>query len=63
VVRRGEDGPAVTAGARTAVGDSLIGYWVVDVASDDRLIEIADSIVNYAGQVELRPVMDGPPDV
>jgi hypothetical protein len=63
VVHRGDDGPTVTTGPYSTSGESLIGYWVVDVATDARLLEIADSIVTYSGQVELRPVLDGPPDV
>jgi hypothetical protein len=42
--------------------ESLIGYWIVDVASEARLIEIASRIVQWSEVVELRPVMDAPPD-
>jgi hypothetical protein len=62
VVRRGDDRPSVTTGPYVTAGESLIGYWVVDVASDERLLDIAGRVVTYAGQVELRPVVDEPPD-
>jgi hypothetical protein len=44
-VRAQPDGDAlVTEGLRTGAKDSLIGYWVIDVASPERMIEIATRI-------------------
>jgi hypothetical protein len=43
--------------------ESLIGYWIVDVETDERLMDLASRIVVYSGKVELRPVMDGPPEL
>ena len=41
----------------------LIGYWVVDVENEARVIEIASQIVAYAGVVEVRPVPHAPPEM
>jgi hypothetical protein len=40
-----------------------VGYWVVDVASEERAVEICSSIVKYSQVVELRAIPDGPPEV
>ena len=57
-----ENGAAVVSDGEIAgPGASLIGYWVVDVASEARVIEIASQIVVYSGVVEVRPVPDAPP--
>lgn len=43
--------------------ESLVGYWIVDVESETRAIEIASRIVDYVKQpIEVRQVMDAPPD-
>jgi hypothetical protein len=60
VVRRTDDGPVVTDGPYAESKESLIGYWVLDVADEDRLMEICASIVHYSEQVEVRPVMEPP---
>ena len=58
-----ENGAAVVSDGEIAgPGASLIGYWVVDVASEARVIEIASQIVVYSGAVEVRPVPDAPPE-
>ena len=58
-----ENGAAVTTDGEIAgPGASLIGYWVVDVESEARVIEIAAQIVAYSGVVEVRPVPDAPPE-
>ena len=36
--------------------ESLIGFWVLDVADEARILEIAGRIVKYSGLVEVRPV-------
>jgi hypothetical protein len=51
------DGPvAVTDGPFAETKESLIGFWIVDVDSDERLREIAARIVKYSGVVEVRPL-------
>jgi len=43
--------------------ESLVGYWIVDVDSEARAIEIATRIVDFVKQpIEVRRVMDAPPD-
>ena len=43
---------------------SLIGFWVVEVASEARALEIAARIVAFIeAPVEVRPVPSGPPEV
>lgn len=63
LVKQTPDGVVTSDGPYAEAKESLIGYWVVDVASEDRAIEICSSIVKYAGAVELRRVQDGPPEV
>lgn len=55
--------PVATDGPFAESKESLIGYWIVDVESEARTVEIASQIVQYAGVVELRQVAEGPPDV
>ena len=43
--------------------ESLVGYWIVDVESEERAIEIASRIVAFVkAPIEVRRVMDAPPD-
>jgi hypothetical protein len=43
--------------------ESLVGYWIVDVENEDRAIEIASRIVDFVKvPIEVRRVMDAPPD-
>ena len=43
--------------------ESLVGYWIVDVEDEDRAIAIASRIVDFVKvPIEVRRVMDGPPD-
>lgn len=43
--------------------ESLVGYWIVDVENEARAIEIASRIVDFVKvPIEVRPVMDAPPD-
>jgi hypothetical protein len=55
--------PVTTDGPFGESKESLVGYWVLDVADEARIIEIAGQIVQYARQVEVRQVMDAPPEV
>jgi hypothetical protein len=61
-VRLADGITVATEGPFAEAKESLIGYWVVDVASEARAIEIAGRIARYAPQVEVRRVMDAPPE-
>jgi hypothetical protein len=43
--------------------ESIVGYWVLDVDSEARAVEICGRIVKYARSVELRQVADAPPEM
>jgi hypothetical protein len=43
--------------------ESLIGFWVVDVDSEARAIEICSRIVDWSGTVELRRVGEAPTEL
>ena len=62
-VRLADGVPVVTDGPFAESKESLVGYWVLDVESEERLVEIAGRIVRYSGVVELRRVADGPPEI
>lgn len=53
----------VTDGPFAEAKESIVGYWVLDVASEDRAHEIARSIAAYSGVVEVRPLAEEPPQV
>lgn len=63
LVKQTPDGVVTTDGPYAESKESLVGYWVVDVASEERAVEICSSIVKYSQVVELRAIADGPPDV
>jgi hypothetical protein len=54
-------GVVISDGPYAGAKESLIGFWVVDVASEDRVYEVAAKIASCAGQVEVRPALDTPP--
>jgi hypothetical protein len=55
--------PVATDGPYAESKESLVGYWIVDVDSEARVIEIASRIVDYVkAPIEVRQVMDAPPD-
>ena len=59
-----EDGTVVTTdGPYAESKESIVGYWVLDVDSEDRAVEICGRIVRYARSVELRQVADAPPEL
>jgi hypothetical protein len=59
-----QDGAVVVSdGPYAEAKESLVGYWILDVESDERLFEICARIVHYSRQVEVRRIMDGPPEV
>lgn len=53
----------VTDGPFAEAKESLIGFWILDVASEERITEIATSIAKYSRVVEVRPVAEAPPEV
>jgi hypothetical protein len=58
------DGSVVVSdGPYAEAKESLIGWWVLDVASEERIVEIAGRIAEWSGQVEVRRVADAPPEV
>ena len=60
-MRYADGGPvAVTDGPYAESKESLIGFWIVDVETDDRLREIVGRIVKYSGVVEVRPLGEAP---
>ena len=58
-----ENGAVVTTDGPFAESkESIIGFWVVDVASEARALEITSSIVEVTGgPIEVRLSPDGPP--
>jgi hypothetical protein len=55
--------PVPTDGPFAESKESLVGYWIVDVESEQRAIEIASRIVAFIkAPIEVRRVMDAPPD-
>ena len=52
----------VTDGPFAEAKESLAGYWVFDVADEQRAIERAGQVVAWAERVELREVAEGPPE-
>jgi hypothetical protein len=61
---RFQDGtPVPTDGPFAEAKEALVGYWIVDVESEDRAIEIASKIVAFVkAPIEVRRVMDAPPE-
>ena len=56
--------PVATDGPYAEAKESLAGYWIVDVESEARAIEIASRVVAFIEcPVELRQIMDAPPEV
>jgi hypothetical protein len=60
--------PVATDGPFAEAKESLIGYWIVDVDTEARAIEVASRVVAFIGPagappVEVRQIMDAPPEV
>src|SRR4051794_24598654 len=56
--------PVATDGPYAEAKESLAGYWLVDVESEARAIEIASRVVDFTKEpIEVRQVMDAPPEV
>jgi hypothetical protein len=55
--------PVATDGPFAEAKESLVGFWVVDVESEARALEIASKIVAVIEEaVEVRRVADAPPE-
>jgi hypothetical protein len=55
--------PVPTDGPFAESKESLAGYWVIDVEDEARALEFASKIVAFIeGPVEVRQVMDAPPE-
>ena len=55
--------PAPTDGPFAEVKESMVGYWIVDVA-EERALEIASQVVAYIEYpMEIRRIMDQPPQL
>jgi hypothetical protein len=52
----------VTDGPFAEAKESLIGFWVVDVANEERVTQLATSIARWSRVVEVRPVAEEPPE-
>jgi hypothetical protein len=60
-MRYADGGPvAVTDGPYAESKESLIGFWILYVVSDERLREIVARIVRWSGVVEVRPLGEAP---
>jgi hypothetical protein len=60
--------PVATDGPFAESKESLAGYWIVDVDSEARAIEIASRVVAFIGPagappVEVRQIGDAPPEM
>jgi hypothetical protein len=54
--------PVATDGPYAEAKESLIGYWVLDVENEARILELAGQIVEWSQVVEVRP-LGTPPEV
>jgi len=69
LVRAGKSGVPVTDGVFPESKEFLAGYWIVDVESEQRAIEIAAAASAAPGPggaplnmgIEMRQIMSGPP--
>jgi len=56
--------PVPTDGPFAEAKESLAGYWIVDVESEARALEIASRIVAFVERpIEVRQIMAAPPDL
>ena len=55
--------PVATDGPFAESKESLVGYWVLDVEDEARILELSGRIVKWSDVVEVRRVADGPPEI
>jgi len=61
-VRYQDDETVITDGPFAESRESLAGFWIVDVESEARALEITTKVVAFThGPIEVRQVPDGPP--
>ncbi|GAC1504855.1 MAG: YciI family protein [Candidatus Dormibacteraceae bacterium] len=61
-VRSRNGTPVATDGPYAEAKESLVGYWVVDVKSEARAIDIVSQVVAFTNwPMEIRQVMDSSP--
>ncbi|MBU2666468.1 hypothetical protein KOI35_23460 [Actinoplanes bogorensis] len=53
---------AVTDGPFAESKESLAGFWIIDVAGEDRALELAGKIAFWSRKVEVREVHDQAPE-
>lgn len=71
LVRAGDDGEPITDGVFPESKEFLAGFWIVNVASPERVYQLAARISASPGpggkplnmSIEVRPVPSAPPDV
>ena len=63
VVRSANGSVVISDGPFAESKETLIGYWVVDVESEERAVEICSRIIEWSGAVELRRVGEAPPEL
>jgi hypothetical protein len=61
VVRLENGQPVAPDGLFAEAQESIIDFWVIDVASEERALELCAEILAWSGAVEVRPVPSGPP--
>ncbi len=70
LVRAGSDGTPVTDGVFAESKEFLIGYWIIDVETEDRAFAVAAMASAAPGPgglplnmpIEVRQIMSGPPE-
>jgi hypothetical protein len=63
-IRFSDGAPVATDGPFAESKESMIGYWIIDVETEARAVEFASMIVAFThGPIEVRQVMEGPPEV
>jgi hypothetical protein len=55
------DDVVVSDGPFAPVSESLAGFWVVNVDSEHRAVELASKVVRWAERVEIRELPEGQP--
>ncbi len=60
-VRLRDGMPVATDGPFAEVKESIIGFWVLDVASRERIIEFGGQIAKWSDVVEVRAIAGPPP--
>lgn len=63
-VRRVDGVSVATDGPYAEAKESLVGYWILDVGSEKRAVEVASRITDFLGApIEVRRIADAPPEV